>query len=60
MRRLQSGCVYRGPGGVAQRKPTNEYFQDDVVKGLSPHKGVPLVQGPQTEVCDLIQVNRGF
>jgi len=60
MQRLKSGCAYRGPGGVAQRKVTNEYFIDDVVKGLSPHKGVPLVEGPQTEVCNLFQVNRGF
>lgn len=52
--------MYRGPGGVATRKYTNEYFKEEIVKGLSPHKGVPLVQGPQTEVCNLIQVNRGF
>jgi hypothetical protein len=60
MRRLKSGCLYRGPGGVAQRRIQHDYFKDDIVKGLSPHKGIPLVQEPQTEVCNLIQVNRGF
>lgn len=60
LRRLKSGCSSRGPGGVSQRRVISEYEYQEVVKGLSPYKGVPLVPGPQTEVCNLVQVNRGF